>query len=145
MKLKALRGFWMMDKKRGVSVARKIGEEFTVDEAEEGELIYGMLAAGRATVVDEKFIPLSWRYVCTHSFTFQNVEGLPVSCSVGKEMIFSQDQACKYLVNGYIRPVDESGWTPKKLLGSIVKEATIKQMFDDLPKPKESWVMKEGR
>ena len=135
----------MQDKKRGANVARKIGEEFTVDETEEGELIYGMLTSGRAMVVDEKFIPKSWRYFCRHSFSYVNADGLPRFCSAGSEITLSQEQACKYLVSGYIRPVDETGWTPRKLLGATVKEGSVRQMFDDLPEVREPWVIRKER
>jgi hypothetical protein len=139
MKLKAIQNFWGMDKKRGARVVRKKDEPFEMDESTEAEDIYFALMAGRVVVVDEKFIPGSWRYICVHSFSYENAEGLQRFCGLGSEVTFSQELACKYLVSGYIKPVDPDGWTPRKLLGPIVKDGEVKKMFDDFPPQKEPW------
>lgn len=142
MKLKALKSFMMPDRKRGMTITRKIDEEFEADEMEEGELIYGMLTSSRATVIDEKFIPKSWRYICVHSFSYAQADASRKSCSAGSEITLDQEQGCRYMAAGFVRPVDDLGWTPKKLLRPTVKENTVKQMFDNVEQPKETWTMK---
>jgi hypothetical protein len=49
-------------------------------------------------------------------------------------------------VSGHVKPVDEDGWTPRKLLGPIIKEDKVKKMFDDIVEPKEpNWATKGVR
>jgi len=145
MQLKALKNFWMPDTKRGVTVSRKVNEEFTIDEIEEGALIFEILLMARARVVDEKFIPPTARYGCKMGFSYTPEGGFLTHCGRGKEVTLSQEIAGPLLVSGHVVPVDEDSWTPKKLLGITAKENDPKKMFDDLPPaPAESWIRKGG-
>jgi hypothetical protein len=148
MKLKALADFFMEDKKRGVMIARKAGEIFEMDETEgadrclsAGQAIYSLLRDLRVTVVDEKFIPKKWRYLVVHDISFSNEAGESRSARPGAEVTLPQELACKFLVSGYIKPVDPDGWVPARLLGPAVKSTEPKKMFDDpTPPAREPWV-----
>jgi len=145
MQLRALRSFRLNDRKTGRMINQEKGSLFELDHAEEGELIYSLLQSRSAYVEDEKFIPKSWRYVCVHAFHFKN-EGILRSVTPGREVTLSQKVASEFLSIGFIKPVDEDGWTPKKLLGPTVKEDNVKKMFDDLlPEKEPSWVRKGMR
>lgn len=143
MKLKSLANFRMEDKKRGMMIERTIGEEFEMDEREEGEVIYTLLRDLRMTIIDEKFVPVSWRYTVIHAISYINENGERRDGILGREITLPQDLAVKFLVSGHVRPIDESGWTPQKLLQPTVKGTNPKKMFDD-DQPKRNWI-RDGR
>jgi len=143
MKLKALKNFWLPDARRGISIQKKIDDQFDLDETELGPLIFEILQTGRGRVVDEKFVPKSGRYLCKRSFSYTSVEGLPAFCGSGKEITLSQETAGPLLVLGHVVPVDD-GWTPQKLLAPMVRDGEPKKMFDDLPTVNESWIRRGG-
>ncbi len=141
MKVKAMeRTFYMLERKTGKFIPRKPNEQFEMDEDTEREEIYSMLQMGRITIIDEKFIPLSWRYTVIYWFIYKNENGQTREATPGKEIMLSQEIACKFLTSGHIVPVDPDGWRPRNLLGPTVKEDKIKKMFDDPPEQKENWI-----
>ena len=144
MKLKALRNFYQTDKKTGRRRALKAGEIFEMDETDhaDAEAIYDLLSAVKVTVADEKFIPLSWRYLVVCSFQYTDSEGLLKSPQPRQEITLNQEVASRFLTSGHIRPVDDAGWTPQKLLGPVIK-SDVKRMFDD-PAPREPWDVRRG-
>lgn len=143
MKLKAIANSWMNDSKRGCMVERKKGEEFDMDPSDEGEAIYSLL--WRITIIDEKFIPLVGEYIGVHSTTYTNKDGNTRHISPGQSSNLDQETASRLLVGRFIKPADENQWTPRKLLGPVLKEDKVKRMFDEPePAPKENWAKNYG-
>jgi len=139
MKVKALRAFWVEDKKRGAMVQKNIGDIFEMDADEEGETIYTLLGSGKITIIDEKFIPKKATYRAVHSFSYQTEEGFPRTAAAGKEVALFQELACSLLASGHIKRLDDSEWSPRKLLNQSVKSKEAIKMFDDEPAP-ENWI-----
>ncbi|MBM4338800.1 MAG: hypothetical protein FJ110_04590 [Deltaproteobacteria bacterium] len=144
MKVKALRAFWVEDKKRGAMVQKNIGDLFEMDCDEEGEAIFNLLGGGKLTVIDEKYIPKKGTYRAVHSFSYQTEEGFPRTAAAGKEVNLLQELACSLLASGHIKRLSDDEWSPRKLLQSNVKAKEPVRMFDDEPAP-ENWIRKGGR
>lgn len=142
MKVKALRAFWMEDLKRGMMIERNVGDEFVMDESEEGETIHGLLGGGRITIIDEKFIPAKGQYLAIHSFPYKTVDGFQRTASAGKEVSLTQEVACTLLTSGHIQRLSDNEWSPRKLLQANVKGKEAIKMFDDEPpvKAENSWL-----
>ena len=119
-------------------MTRNKGEEFEVDDSDEGELIYNLLRDLRITIIDSKFVPVQGEYICIHDFSYEN-QGLPRYGSVGKEITLGQEKATEFLVRGLLKPSSSDGWTPVKLLGATVKETEVRKMYDP-EEVKENWV-----
>lgn len=144
MKLKSIANFWMPDKKRGTMTLMKKGQEFEIDHSDEGELIYNLLRDLRVTIIDSKFVLEKAEYICLHEFSYENQEGLPRYGSVRKEITLGQEKAVELMVRGFIKPADDGGWVPAKLLGPILKEDKVKKMFD-FDEPRENRLLEEVR
>lgn len=140
MKVRALRKFWMDDKIRGTMIEKNNGDVFEMDEAEEGETIFGLFGGGRITVIDEKFLPMKGTYRAVHGFSYKTEDGFPRMATAGKEISLAQEVACQLLTTGFIRRLDDNEWSPKKLLQSNMKSNEPKVMFDKEPAKTESWI-----
>lgn len=139
MKVRALRNFFMKDEKREVMVEKKCGDIFEMNPDDEGETIHTLLGGGKITVIDEKFIPAKGTYRAVHGFSYKTVEGFPRTATVGKEVTLPQEIACTLLTSGFIKRLDDSEWSPRKLLQSSVKSKEPVIMFDEEPRA-ESWI-----
>jgi hypothetical protein len=146
MKIRALlRSFFIVDKKRGMSVKIEAGQEFEFDHIEQAEDLFCLLQAGQAIVIDEKFIPKSGKYIILRAFPYRTADGFPRVGQPGAEITLSQEKACELLVSGHIKPVDESGWTLRRLLEPTIKDNVVKRMFDDFEEPKKNWAKDYGK
>jgi len=146
MKVESIANFMMENKVRGIMFERKIGEKFEIDETDpaEAELIYTLWGGRRIKVIDEKFVPKSWRYHVRFQFNYLNEAGERRTALGGKEVTLDQKTASEFLISGHIVPVDKDGWRPTDLLKATVNSAAAKAMFDEEPAPKDSWVAPEG-
>jgi hypothetical protein len=145
MKLKTLRSFSHIDQKTGRLMVRKKETEFIMDETAQGEEIFSLLGMGRVTIIDDSIVPKTGRYLCLYGFPYETAEAFLRSAQPGAEVSLPRETAVRLLVSGHIKPIDEDGWTPRKLLGPILKEDKIKKMFDDPVPEKEPWVQKGMR
>lgn len=144
MKVRATRSHRHKDEKRATMVVRKKGDEFTLDQETEGELIFNLLTGAAIEVIDNDFIPPSAKYRVLSYISYETKEGFPSGGKPGDEVALEQSVACRYMVSGHVKPVSEKQWRPLWLLGDVVKQATEpKRMFDEEP-PRENWV-KGGR
>ena len=138
MKLRSLKNFWRSDPKLGRVVDTRKGDEFSMDEATEAAEIYTYLDNLRVTVVDTRFIPLSGRYVILRSGGARKENGENIHLAKGQEITLDQETACKLMTLGYIKPLDEHGWIPRKLLQPVPTGEP--KRFDDLPERKVGWM-----
>lgn len=142
MKVKALRSHRERDEKRGIMVVKNKGEEFSLDPATEGPMIFELHASRRINIIDPAFIPERAKYKVLYGFSYETKEGFPRHGSSGSEIELDQMTANEFLACGYVRPVNENAWRPGKLLGGVISEKEPKRMFDDPPVEKESWIWK---
>jgi len=142
LRVRANANFLAEDQKRATMIERKSGEEFVMDEREEGESLYLLYQAGRLSIIDEKFIPKSAIYKILHQFSFVNEHGEKrIALPVSKEITLPQAIASKFMATRHILPANESQWRPTDLLGPVVKFGEPKVMFDEDP-GKDNWIRK---
>ena len=144
MKVKILRAVMWPDNKSGRLLTLKVAEVVEVDERKQNEDVYGILMNGQAVCIDPAFIPLEAKYLCLHSLFDQGQDGTPRNFSPGKTYTLDQEQACRLMVQGYVKPVEEKQWRPVHLLTGSVNPAAPRRMFDE-PVPDESWAMRDLR
>lgn len=139
MKLKAIKAFWMHDKKTARNFIRAKDEEFEIDHHDEAETVYQMLHDLVATVIDEKFIPKKAKYTVLANVIFDTPEGRKFF-SPNMEIELDQAIACRLMVSRHVRPVSDSQWRPSTLLKDNVRDDKVKRMFDDEPETDDNWV-----
>lgn len=146
MKVRMLKNARVPDRKMGIILDRKAGEEFEVDHDEEKELLYGLITTQRATIIDTRFIPLEGRYKCIHGVSEPGRDGKPLIFTSGEVYTIPQEKACRLMALGFVRPEKEEQWSVKKLMEVEVTDKPVKRMFPDLEPPrKEPWQIRRER
>ena len=142
MKLIAIRNFWYKDTVRGKMTPLKMGEEFSLSVKDDSQQIFDLISGLRAYPVDPEFIPETGKYSCIAQFNYQS-DGEEKVASPGSIVSLNQQDACRCMSTGHCKPVSIAQWTPRKLLEpNVTPGGNVKKMFDDLPEPKENWVMR---
>ncbi len=131
MKVRARKGFYQNDPRRGTLVPRRRDEEFDlpVDSQEEKREAFELMAL--IELIDESYVPALATYKIVNDLLLRKADGAMRRYAAGTEAEFNQEVGFRGMLSGHLVPKNESQWQPKDLIrGAVDPNSEPRKMYD---------------